>query len=91
MNRRKGTRVGDRISPVPNTFSIGLAAVIGAALAAVIAVTVAALSASSTARAAEQAVGCQLNSPHGNVKHVIYIQFDNTHFLRDNANVPSDL
>ena len=36
-------------------------------------------------------VGCQLNSPKGNVKHVIYIQFDNTHFLRDNPNVPSDL
>src|ERR1041384_8840885 len=34
---------------------------------------------------------CQLNSPKGNIKHVIYIQFDNTHFLRDNANVPSDL
>ena len=26
-----------------------------------------------------------------NIKHVIYIQFDNTHFLRDNPNVPSDL
>jgi hypothetical protein len=25
------------------------------------------------------------------IKHVIQIQFDNTHFLRDNANVPSDL
>ena len=25
------------------------------------------------------------------VKHVIYVQFDNTHFLRDNPNVPSDL
>jgi hypothetical protein len=35
--------------------------------------------------------GCQLNSPKGNVKHVIYIQFDNTHFRRDNPNVPSDL
>jgi hypothetical protein len=34
---------------------------------------------------------CQLNSPKGNVKHVIYIQFDNTHFRRDNPNVPSDL
>ena len=34
---------------------------------------------------------CQLNSAKGNVKHVIYIQFDNTHFLRDNPNVPSDL
>ena len=25
------------------------------------------------------------------IKHVIQIQFDNTHFLRDNRNVPSDL
>src|SRR5947209_10116222 len=35
--------------------------------------------------------GCQLNSPKGNVQHVIYVQFDNTHFTRDNPNVPSDL
>src|SRR5438874_11828085 len=34
---------------------------------------------------------CQLNSAKGDIKHVIYIQFDNTHFLRDRANVPSDL
>ncbi|HLO28868.1 MAG TPA: hypothetical protein VK249_07030 [Anaerolineales bacterium] len=34
---------------------------------------------------------CQLNSAQGNIQHVIYIQFDNTHFLRDNPNVPSDL
>ena len=34
---------------------------------------------------------CQLNSPRGRIKHVIYVQFDNTHFLRDNPNVPSDL
>ena len=25
------------------------------------------------------------------VKHVIYLQFDNVHFRRDNPNVPSDL
>ncbi|HET7467717.1 MAG TPA: hypothetical protein VFL29_13750, partial [Candidatus Dormibacteraeota bacterium] len=34
---------------------------------------------------------CQLNSAKGQIQHVIYIQFDNTHFRRDNANVPSDL
>src|SRR6266705_2405276 len=34
---------------------------------------------------------CQLKSPKGNIQHVIYVQFDNTHFLRDNPNVPSDL
>lgn len=37
------------------------------------------------------AQGCPLNSPSGNIKHVIYVQFDNTHFTRDNPNVPSDL
>src|SRR6266699_4291254 len=36
-------------------------------------------------------IGCPLNSPSGTVQHVIYVQFDNTHFTRDNPNVPSDL
>jgi hypothetical protein len=43
------------------------------------------------AATAASAPGCQLNSANGNIKHVIYIQFDNTHFKRDNPNVPSDL
>src|SRR6266704_1575203 len=34
---------------------------------------------------------CKLNSAKGNIQHVINIQFDNTHFTRDNPNVPSDL
>ena len=34
---------------------------------------------------------CSLNSAQGKIQHVIYIQFDNTHFTRDNPNVPSDL
>jgi hypothetical protein len=29
--------------------------------------------------------------PDGVVKHVMYLQFDNTHFTRDNPNVPSDI
>jgi hypothetical protein len=37
------------------------------------------------------AAGCQLHSAKGDIQHVIYLQFDNTHFLRDNPNVPSDL
>ena len=41
--------------------------------------------------AAATANSCQLNSARGNIQHVIYVQFDNTHFLRDNPNVPSDL
>jgi hypothetical protein len=40
--------------------------------------------------------GCQLNSPRGQVKHVVNIIFDNVHFRRDPARdgstfVPSDL
>jgi len=35
--------------------------------------------------------GCNLKSARGDIKHVIYIQFDNVHFTRDNPNVPSDL
>src|SRR5215467_12929980 len=34
---------------------------------------------------------CQLQSPGGNIKQVIYIVFDNVHLRRDNPNVPSDL
>jgi arylsulfatase A-like enzyme len=35
--------------------------------------------------------GCQLNSPGGQIKHVVHIVFDNVHLRRDNPNVPSDL
>jgi len=36
--------------------------------------------------------GCPLTTGGPNpIKHIIYIQFDNVHFTRDNPNVPSDL
>ncbi|MDH6119455.1 hypothetical protein ABH930_005629 [Kitasatospora sp. GAS204A] len=34
---------------------------------------------------------CQISSDGRDVQHVIYLQFDNVHFSRDNPNVPSDL
>jgi hypothetical protein len=40
--------------------------------------------------AAAPASGASCNLGNG-IKHVIYVQFDNTHFRRDNANVASDL
>src|SRR5262245_38587322 len=44
------------------------------------------------ASASSAAAGdCQLKATRGDVQHVIYIQFDNTHFTRDTPNVPSDL
>ena len=45
--------------------------------------------AGGAANPAVAATGCQL--PTKSIKHVIYIQFDNTHLTRDNPNVPSDL
>ena len=42
-------------------------------------------------RASQSSGSCQLNSAKGQIQHVIYLQFDNTHFTRDNPNVPSDL
>jgi outer membrane murein-binding lipoprotein Lpp len=37
------------------------------------------------------ASNCQLKSPNGKIKHVVFIIFDNVHFLRDNPKVPSDV
>ncbi|HEY3594870.1 MAG TPA: hypothetical protein VGL13_13395 [Polyangiaceae bacterium] len=37
------------------------------------------------------AATCSLGNGAGAIKHVIYLQFDNTHLLRDRAGVPSDL
>jgi hypothetical protein len=41
--------------------------------------------------ASAESSSCQLNSggEHNKIKHVIYIQFDNTHFKRDNPTVGS--
>jgi hypothetical protein len=44
-----------------------------------------------SAHVARASTGCNLQSAGDNIQHVIYIQFDNTHFRRDNPNVPSDL
>jgi hypothetical protein len=43
------------------------------------------------APAASAAGPCQLGGKNGQIKHLIYLQFDNTHFRRDVAGVPSDL
>ena len=46
------------------------------------------LASARTERAAPATPACNLGN---GIKHVIYVQFDNTHLLRDNPNVPSDL
>jgi hypothetical protein len=37
------------------------------------------------------ASGCQLNSAGGDIKHVVFLDFDNTHYMRDAPSVASDL
>ncbi len=54
-------------------------------------IVVAALSGGTAFAAPSSATTCRLNSGGRAIDHVIYIQFDNTHFRRDNPQVPSDL
>ncbi|HEU5244967.1 MAG TPA: hypothetical protein VFU33_11250 [Gaiellaceae bacterium] len=58
-------------------------------LAVLVAVQVAGASGSDTSAVP----GCQLGGlkQAGHIQHVIYLQFDNTHYNRDNPNVSSDL
>ena len=69
--------------------TIALAAFVGvlATVIALVGVQVAG-AAHGAARGGPKAGSCKL--AHG-VKHVVYLQFDNTHFNRDNPNVASDL
>ena len=62
-------------SALATSILLGGAAVGGSALAA---------------KPAPPPAACTLG-PSGAVKHVVYVQFDNTHLLRDMPNVPSDL
>src|SRR3954447_21164314 len=68
-------------------LKVAAALVSALALAAVTAGTVARAGGGSS-HAVAQANGCTFAN---GIKHVIQLQFDNTHFLRDRGNVPSDL
>ena len=67
-------------------LKIAGALVLTLALGAVTAGSVA--RAGGSAKVTANAGGCTFAN---GIKHVIQIQFDNTHFLRDNPTVPSDL
>jgi len=45
----------------------------------------------SSADTAGATSSCALRAPNSKIQHIIYVQFDNVHFTRDNPNVPSDL
>src|SRR5438132_7015806 len=67
-------------------WKLGVAAML-VALTALAASQVAGARASTRAAAAAGA-SCTLGN---GIKHVVYLQFDNTHYLRDNSSVASDL
>jgi hypothetical protein len=69
----------------PNRLLAALA--VACAVAAATAVTAVSSGGQSASPAA---TGCQL-SPSGQIKHVVNIVFDNTHYIRDRSSVPSDL
>lgn len=76
-------------------FLVAAALTLGAGVAPTVHLSsVAAASYEATRPAAP--TGCQLDPVHGNIKHVVFLEFDNVHFKRDpdrngNTNVPSDL
>jgi len=97
MNKNKGSiaRLGFATPNSGAAGSVRQALVLLLSLSLVLSPAVA--SASSAPAAAKNNGGQNNNSQNngcrlgGNIKHVIYIQFDNVHFERDNPNVPSDL
>jgi hypothetical protein len=78
-----------RSTPHPGVLTRLLTLAAAAAIAAsTLTIASAAIDGGSTTLAAES---CQLASAKGDIKHVIYLIFDNVHFRRDNPNVPSDV
>jgi hypothetical protein len=78
-SRRRGMQVTAVLGSAALVSALGVAVSASAGLA----------SAGHTTTAAHRSSGsCRLGN---GIKHVISIQFDNTHFFRDNPNVPSDL
>ncbi len=74
-----------------STLRSHLSRILIAATLAVLALGVHALPAAHGAATARADATCGLASADGRIQHVIYTQFDNLHFTRDNPNIPSDL
>ncbi|MFL5960451.1 MAG: hypothetical protein ACJ75G_09325 [Gaiellaceae bacterium] len=65
-----------------------MAALAAAGIAVLVAVQVAGATGSGGAAPSAKPTSCQLAN---GIKHVVYLQFDNTHYNRDNPSVASDL
>jgi hypothetical protein len=73
---------------LPRTYTTVLVALAVAFGATFVSATATATSAAATSPATPPPSACHLGN---GVKHVVYLNFDNVHFFRDNPNVPSDL
>src|SRR5258707_5262184 len=85
------TSRGDSMNRFPALLRRALARLAVALTVAAVVLGSGALWISRAPRPAHASAGCQLDSNAGQIQHVIYLQFDNTHFNRDNPNVASDL
>src|SRR5205085_5865861 len=81
----KTTEGGDRMRNASRAVVAALVVVLCAAAALVAGV------AGHGSATAATAGPCQLGNKDGQIKHVIYLQFDNTHYRRDNPLIASDL
>jgi hypothetical protein len=87
-------RVGSEVSMVRVGSVFTGAALLAASLTSAAATSLAVATAAAPPSSATPS-NCQLG-PNGQIQHVIYLEFDNTHFMRDigrdgSTNVPSDL
>jgi hypothetical protein len=80
-----------RRSRQPLAALAGGALALGMIAAGATATTATAVTALPARPAAASTASSSCSMGGGTIKHVIYLQFDNVHYTRDNPNVPSDL
>src|SRR4051812_37476851 len=72
----------------------GACALVGLAAAAAVGAPLAGGASTPNAQraaAAPATATCALDPANGKIKHVVQVQFDNTHLMRDAPSIPSDL
>jgi hypothetical protein len=90
------TAVSPRTRRPARTFTVAAGGALALGLGLLVLPTAAAPAASAASgrpagTTTTTAATCALGASGSSIKHVIYIQFDNVHYTRDQANVPSDL
>jgi hypothetical protein len=79
------------LMPYRVNSSLKLIAALTTAVTILLGSSAAHASSSESAGDSYGSASCQVDPVNNRIKHVVFIQFDNVHFHRDNPNVPSDL